>query len=225
LKRLAGRGVLTSIFHWGTVITSQSARLIDGWCNGNQVDIEREMMRLTLKIVLKVVLDSETEEVAEAWDTLVERMDWRTLPLIDDVLKKVAFGPIHRFNNARARFDSIIYRLIRTRRIAGIIGSDTLSMLLQVRDEVSGRALTDEEIRDDTVTTLFAGHEPTAHALTWTWYLLSQHPAEQAKLNAELDAVLHGRLPNVNDLEALRYTRMIFSEAMRLYPPLWIVSG
>jgi cytochrome P450 len=71
---------------------------------------------------------------------------------------------------------------------------------------------------------LMAGHETTAHALTWTWYLLSQHPHAEQKLHAELDTVLQGRMPRIDDLEALPYNRMVFSEAMRLYPPVWIVA-
>ena len=98
-------------------------------------------------------------------------------------------------------------------------------MLLQIRDEETGSpALTDEEIRDEVVTMLIAGHETTAHALTWTWYLLSQHPEAEEKMHAELDAVLRAQLPAVDDLDLLPYNRMVLSEAIRLYPPVWIVA-
>ena len=112
--------------------------------------------------------------------------------------------------------------MIRERRTGGTPINDLLCVLLRVRDEDS-TALTDEEVRDETLSMLIAGHETTAHALTWTWYLLSQHPKVEQKLHAELDAVIPGKLPRTDDLESLPYTRMVFSEAMRLYPPLWIV--
>ncbi|MFQ5934434.1 MAG: cytochrome P450, partial [Dehalococcoidia bacterium] len=100
-----------------------------------------------------------------------------------------------------------------------------LSMLVLARDEEGdGGGMTDQQIRDESMTLFLAGHETTANALTWTWYLLSQRPEVEAELWAELDGVLSGRLPGVNDLSNLSYTRMVFSEALRLYPPAWIIG-
>jgi cytochrome P450 len=249
LKRLLGSGLLTSqgnyhrhhkrilapTFHkelvrqWSSTIIRYCVRLRDSWCDGQEIDIEHEMQRLTLAIVLQgllsVDLEEHTNEIARAANTLVEMIHCRTLPVIDDLLDKIALGRIRQFNHARAQFDSIVYRMIGERRAAISHPQDLLSNLLQVRDEETGSsALTDDEIRDEIVTMLVAGYETTAHALTWTWYLLSQHPESEKKRCAELDAMLQGRLPAVEDLESLPYNRMVLSEAMRLYPPVWIVA-
>lgn len=249
LKRLVGTGLLTSqgdyhrrhkrmlapAFHKelvrqsGSTIVAQCVQLRDCWCEGQELDVEYEMLRLTLRIVLKALLsvnlEERTDEITRAANTLIEMIHCRTLPVIDDLLDKVALGRIRRFNDARDQFDAIVYRMIRERRETSSPAKDLLSALLQVRDEETGSgALTDAEIRDEVVTMLIAGHETTAHALTWTWYLLSQHPEAEDKLFAELDAVLQGRLPAAYDLESLPYNRMVFSEALRLYPPVWIVA-
>jgi cytochrome P450 len=92
--------------------------------------------------------------------------------------------------------------------------------LIAARDEQTGGGMTAQEVRDQVITIFLAGHETTAMAMTWTWFLLSQHPAEEAKLHAELDAVLGGRVPNHDDLSKLTYTRMVVEESMRIYPPV-----
>jgi cytochrome P450 len=249
LKRLLGTGLLTSqgdyhrrhkrllapAFHrelvrqWGSTIITQSVRLRNRWHDCQEVEVESEMLRLTLGIVLKALisaeLEEETEEIAAAANTLIQMMHCRTLPVVDDLLDKVALGRIRRFNDARDRFDAIVYRVIHGRRATSSPEVDLLSALLTVRDEATGSAgLTDQEIRDEVVTMLLAGHETTAHALTWTWYLLSQHPEVEQKLQGELEAVLQGRSPTIEDLDSLTYSRMLFSEVMRLYPPVWIVA-
>jgi cytochrome P450 len=249
LKRLLGGGLLTSqgdyhrrhkrmlapTFHkelvrqWSSTIIRYCVRLRDSWHDGQEIDIEYEMQRLTLAIVLQgllsVDLEEQTDEIARAANTLIEMIHCRTLPIIDDLLDKISLGRIRQFNNARAQFDAMVYGMIRERGRAPSPAPDLLSNLLQVRDEETGSsALTDEEIRDEVMTMLVAGHETSAHALTWTWYLLSQHPESGRKLLAELDVKLQGRLPAVEDLESMPYHRMVLSEAMRLYPPVWIVA-
>ena len=249
LKRLVGGGLLTGqgeyhrrrkrmlapAFHrelirqWSSTVVAHCVPLRDRWCEGEEVEVEYEMVRLSLGIVLQALLsvdlEEQTDEIARAMNTLIQMMHCRTLPVIDDLLDKVALGRIRRFNENRDRFDAIIYRMIDERRDTRSQAKDLLSALLEVRDEENGSVgLTDQEIRDEIVTMLVAGHETTAHALTWTWYLLSQHPEVEQKLHGELDAKLRGRLPVVDDLESLSYTRMVFTEAIRLYPPIWIVA-
>jgi cytochrome P450 len=130
---------------------------------------------------------------------------------------------------AKAVFYDTIDQLIAERRETAVNGQiedtgDLLSMLLLTQDE-TGRAMDDNQVRDEMVTFFAAGHETTSNALTWTWYLLSQHPEVEALLHEEVDRVLEGRLPALHDLAQLPYTEMVLKEAMRLYPPAWTLSA
>jgi cytochrome P450 len=114
--------------------------------------------------------------------------------------------------------------MIADHRRHGQDRGDLLSLLLAARDEDTGEAMSDKQVRDEALTLILAGHETTANALAWTWYLLSQNPEVEQKLHAELAAVLDGRAPTVADLPNLRYTSMVIDESMRLYPPAWSVG-
>jgi cytochrome P450 len=128
-------------------------------------------------------------------------------------------------HGARRRMEALIYRLIAERRADGTDRGDLLSMLIAARDaEGDGTGMTDKQLRDEVVTLLMAGHETTANALTWSWHLLSEHPEVEAELHAELDRVLGGRLPTVDDLPRLTYTRAVLAESMRLRPPAWTLE-
>jgi cytochrome P450 len=180
------------------------------------------MMRLTLQIVAKTLFDADVDddakEVGRALAALMElNSDFRKLILTPTWL------PTPR--NIRAavairRLDKIIFRFIAERRTSGKDAGDLLSMLLAARDE-DGSRMTDRQLRDEAITIFLAGHETTANALSWTWMLLSQNPAVETKLHAELDAVLAGRTPSLDDLPKLRYTGHVITESMRLYPPAW----
>jgi cytochrome P450 len=128
-----------------------------------------------------------------------------------------------RYFNLVAEIDRIVFRIIAERRAAPSDEGDLLSMLLQAQDE-DGSQMTDSQLRDEVMTLFLAGHETTALALSWSWYLLAQHPDKEQKFHAELDAVLQGRLPTVDDLPQLEYTEMIAKETMRLYPPAYAVG-
>jgi cytochrome P450 len=144
-----------------------------------------------------------------------------------EYLEKLPLPQTRRFERARSKLDSIIYRIVEERRRDTEDAGDLLSMLLRARDvEGDQSGMTDQQIRDEVMTLILAGHETTANALSWTWYLLAQHPEVENKLYAELDEVLERgqRLPTVEDLPRLRYTEMILSESMRLYPPAWVVG-
>src|SRR5260221_5402610 len=119
--------------------------------------------------------------------------------------------------------------MIAERRASTKDRGDLLSMLLLARDEESGDGsgggrMTDKQVRDEALTLFLAGHETTANALTWTWYLLSQNPECEARLHHEIDSVLAGRVPEMADLPQLLYTEMVFAESMRLYPPAWAIG-
>ncbi|MBA3403703.1 MAG: cytochrome P450, partial [Gemmatimonadaceae bacterium] len=142
-----------------------------------------------------------------------------------EYLEKLPIPAARRFNAARARLDTTIYRMIDDRRRTGGDRGDLLSMLLIATDsDGDGRGMNDAQLRDEALTIFLAGHETTANALTWTWYLLSQNPDAEARLHAELDEALSGRIPGFDDLAALPYTRMVLAESLRLYPPAWAIG-
>jgi cytochrome P450 len=130
-----------------------------------------------------------------------------------------------RFRKARKRLDAVVHRMIEQHRADGVDRGDLLSMLITSRDEEGddGR-MSDEQLRDEVLTIFLAGYETVANALAWTWLLLGQNPDAEAKLHAEIDSVLGGRLPTLEDLPQLRYAEMVLAESMRLYPPAWAMG-
>src|SRR5438105_12081085 len=139
------------------------------------------------------------------------------------VLMRLPLPKNREVDSARALLETTIDRMIEERRTSGAAGPDLLSLLLMAKEEgVAG--MTDHQVKGEAMTLLLAGHETTAVALTWTWYLLSQHQEVEAKLHAELDDVLGERLPTASDIARLRYTSMVLSESMCLYPPAWAIG-
>lgn len=247
-KRLLGEGLLTSegefhrrqrrlvqpAFHrqriasYAGIMTDYAARARGRWHDGETLDIAEEMMRLTLAIVGKTLFDADVEsqaqEVGEAMSVVMNLFNTLTIPFFE-LLEKLPLPQMQRFKKARGRLDRIIYRLIDERRRSGQDRGDLLSMLLLAQDEEGqSGGMTDVQVRDEALTIFLAGHETTANALTWTWYLLSQNPAAEARLHEELQAVLGSRAPTVEDFPRLRYTEMVLAESMRLFPPAWAIG-
>jgi cytochrome P450 len=244
-KVLLGEGLLTSegqqhlrqrrlvqpAFHrerlvgYAAAMSAGAVRWRDRWRAGSTLDISTEMPHLTLSIVAKTLfsadVESEASEIGEAMTTVLEMFRLLLMPFAE-YLEKLPLPHIRRFEKARARLDSTIYGLIRERRKSGVDTGDLLSMLLFAQDDESG--MTDEQVRDEALTLFLAGHETTANALTWTWYLLSQHPEIERRLHDEIDAVLGDRAPEFTDVPQLRYAEMILAEALRLYPPAWAIG-
>jgi cytochrome P450 len=136
------------------------------------------------------------------------------------LLEHLRLPALRRFHRALDRLDAVVYKIIKEHRAAGDQGS-LLSTLLAARDtEGDGTVMSDQQVRDELITIFLAGHETTANALTWAWYLLAQHPVVEAKLHAEIDSTLAGRPPTVSDLPRLPYTESVLRETMRLYPPV-----
>jgi cytochrome P450 len=204
---------------------------IDAWLkgwdareSGTAVDISREMTNLTLKVISRAMFSADADGMSDLMgETLkrgMEAMDFGLLdglPLIGPVLLKRKMANIHRIFS---RLDGAIFGLIDARtKTPRNAAPDLLDRLIAARDDETGGKMNNREVRDETVIIFIAGHETTAVAMTFVWYLLSQHPHAQAKLSAELDAVLGGRPPAYDDLAKLPYTRMVIEEAMRLYPP------
>ena len=248
IKKFLGEGLLTSegephlrqrrlmqpAFHhrriaaFAEIMTAHASRTSDGWHDGAQIDLAGEMMRLTLGIVGQTLFGAnvaaDATAVESALSTMMKSFPLMMLPFAD-FIEKLPLPAVRRMKAAHAELDAIIYRLIDGRRRSGEDTGDLLSMLIAAQDEEDGGAgMTDQQVRDEAMTIFLAGHETTANALNWTWYLLAGHPAVEARLHEELDQVLQGRLPTMADLPALRFTENIVRESMRLYPPAWMVG-
>jgi cytochrome P450 len=194
---------------------------------GRELDVSKEMMRLTLAIVGRTLFSSsveaEADEIGAALAQVFDLFELILLPF-SEWLEKLPLPSVRRFHRARARLDQTIYRLIAERRANPRDTGDLLSMLLLAQDEDGAGGLTDQQVRDEALTLFIAGHETTAVALTWTWYLLSQNPEAERKMREEIDSGVGGRLPSFEDLPKLRYTEHVFAESLRLYPPAWAIG-
>jgi cytochrome P450 len=245
-KNLLGEGLLTSekefhlrqrrlaqpAFHrariaiYAKAMIDYGEKMSSDWKDGEELDVSKEMMRLTLWIVGKTLfsadVEADAEEVGEVMTTLVEMFDLLLMPF-SEYLEMLPLPSSRKLKNARTKLDEIIYGFIRERRQSGEDKGDLLSMLLVATDE-DGSQMTDKQVRDECLTIFLAGHETTANALTWTWYLLSQNPEVEAKFHAEIDAVLGTGTAVPEDYPNLKYTEQIFAESMRLYPPAWTVG-
>ncbi len=213
---------------YAAIMTEHSARLREQWRDGETLDVAEAMMRLGLGIVGKTLFNTDVEAealaIGRAISDLLQYSARASLPLAELFLK-LPLSSVRRLRRAQEFLDTTIYRIIQERRADNADHGDLLSMLLLAQDEAAdGAGMTDKQVHDEALTLMLAGHETTAVALTWTWFLLSQHPEVETKLHEELHAVLSGRLPALDDLDHLTYTRMVLSEALRLYPPAWLMT-
>lgn len=216
---------------YAEMIVRHAAQTRASWEDGREFDVSREMRRLTLLIVCEALFGAdvrdEADGVDEAVSSVVNRFQLFPTPwsIARSVLRKLTLRAGRHGATTRDKLDAIIFRIIRERQHKGLEGDDLLTSLLAAKDEESGEvAMPDSQVRDEVITLFMAGHETTANALTWTWHLLSKHPEAEAKFHAEVDTVLAGRLPTAEDVPRLHYTEMVFTEAMRLYPPSWLLS-
>lgn len=206
----------------GSVIVDHTRRLIDAWRPGETLDVHQAMTRLTMQIITEALfgarVEREAEEVIAALHVFHEQ--YRAGLLLS---ARIPTPGNLRLKRAVRRLDGIIYRIIGERRADREETSDWLSLLLRAQDDTGGR-MTDRQLRDEVMTLFVAGHETLAASLSWTFYLLSEHPAVEAKLAAEIEAVLGGRTPTVADLPQLKYAERVVKESLRLYPPAWALS-
>lgn len=242
-KWLLGNGLLTSegaqhlqqrrlvqpAFHrqrvaaYAETMVAYAAQTRDQWHENAVIDMDQAMMRLTLDIVAKTLFDAEIgaegTAIGAAISTVMRHAPMRLLPFADQI-ERLPIPALQRVQQARAQLDTTIERLIAEHRAGGDRG-DVLSLLLAQQGDM---ALSDRQVRDETLTLFLAGHETTANALTWAWHLLAQHPDVQAALHHELTQVLGNRLPTGDDVAQLPYTRMVLAETLRLYPPAWAIG-
>jgi cytochrome P450 len=233
---LQQRRLIQPAFHreriesYANTMVAYAERMIATWRDGEERDIHRDMMHLTLEIVTKTLFNveiaGERDRIAVALNTLMQLSSGARM-LLPPLLRLTPTPGNLRYLQAARRLDDIVYALIRERRASGKVHGasgkiidDLLSTLLEARDE-TGASMPDKQLRDEVMTILLAGHETTAVSLSWTWYLLAQNPEVEQKLCAELRQVLNGRSPTPGDLPELRYTERVIKEAMRLYPPVW----
>lgn len=188
------------------------------------LDIHAEMMRLAMSIIGRTMLSVDVGDEANA----VSSAFTYALHFISDrssgtpsIPQSIPTPANRRFKQSLATIDQFVQAVLNERR-RGSAQDDLLGMMLRAHDDEIGTGMTAQQLRDEIITFFFAGHETTAQALSWTWYLLSQHPEAEQKLHAEVDRVLGGRLPTPDDVPNLPYTRMVFEEALRLYPPVYV---
>jgi cytochrome P450 len=241
-RRLVGNGLLTSegefwrrqrrlaqpafhrqqISNYGEEMVQRTQRMLTTWQPGETRDIHRDMMRLTLEIVVKTLFNADVsgdaDKVGQVLSQLVRPFaSQATLKWILD--NRLPTSAHRRFYRQAKEIDNIVYRIIDERRISRSDEGDLLSMLLQAYDEDDGSQMTDQQLRDEVMTLFLAGHETTALTLSWAWHLLAENPAAESKFHKEIDEVLGGRPPTVADMSSLKYIDMIAKESMRLYPP------
>jgi cytochrome P450 len=244
-RRLLGEGLLTSegefwrrqrrlaqpAFHrkrvaaYGEVMAAFAERSLGAWRDGQTIDVHEEMMHLTLEIVAKCLFDADvgarTTDVGKAMKVALE--DFSSQRRLLRIPKGIPTPHNIRFEMAARRLDGVAGAIIENRRKSEEDRGDLLSMLMLAEDD-SGERMTDKQLRDEVMTLFLAGHETTANALSWTFWLLSLNPEVEHELAEELARVLGGRPPTTSDLPALPYVECVLKESMRLYPPAWVVG-
>jgi cytochrome P450 len=244
-KGLFGNGLLTSegdfwlrqrrltqpAFHrervaaYGEIMIRHTLEMLEKWHDGDTRDAHREMMGVTLAIAAESLFHADVHglgpTIARSLDALTRFNS--TGQVLMPVIRSLPTPTRIRYLKAIKVLDGIVYRIIQERRSSARDEGDLLSLLLQVRDE-NGCGMDDRQLRDETITLLLAGHETTAVTLSWTWYLLTQHPAVQEKLVDEIQGVLRGAPPRAEDVIRLPYTESVIKESMRLYPPAWAIA-
>lgn len=212
---------------YGAVMVALAAEAGGSWRPGELRNVHEEMMALTLAIVAKLLfgadLAAEAQEIGYQISRLMEEFSGELALTSLTPLGRLPTWRTFRIRQSVRRLDRIVYRIIAARRNADDPGRDLLGLLLRARDEEGGR-MSDQQLRDEALTLLVAGHETVALALTYALYLLAANPDEQTNVSAELREVLGERQPEVGDLERLKQIEAVLLEAMRLYPPVWSVG-
>lgn len=192
---------------------------------GQMVNVSEEMLRLTLTVIAHAMfsadIHAQTGEFRTAFDDILKYLNAR---LLSPFQSGWAAPSQRRMQAAIHVLDTYIYGLMTERRRSGIEREDLLSRLLQARIPETGEPLSDQQIRDELMTLFFAGHETTAHSLSWMWYLLAKNPAVESHLLADLDTIFHGETPTNARLDEIPYAMQVFQETLRIYPPLWLFA-
>ena len=212
---------------YATAMVECTERMLATWRDGEERDIAADMLRLAMEIAGRTLLGidvtgrfSEMTRHLEAITGDFLNRFAAALPLPDWVPT-----PANRRLQATVRkLEALLQALIDERRASGQTGGDFLSLLMAARDEQDGRGISDKQIRDEVMTMFLAGHETTANALAWSWYLLAQNPAEQNRIRDEASRVIAGSAPSIAEVPQLVHTEHVLREAMRLYPPAYVIG-
>jgi cytochrome P450 len=252
LRELLGQGLLTAegdfwlkqrrtaqpAFHhqhiasFADTMGRVTGEMLDAWDRSPDptvpVDVADLMMNLTMRIVGLTLLSRDVSgnaaDVGQALNTILH-LTMSHITRIVDIPRSWPTKRNRTFKSARATLDGIVLQIIADRRQAGATAEkDLLTMLMAAKDPETGEGMSDAQLRDEVMTIFLAGHETTANALTWTWYLLSKHPGIARQMEEEVDRVLSGRVPTLADLGQLTYTKQVLEESMRLYPPAWMIA-
>jgi cytochrome P450 len=198
-------------------------RTVGAWENGQRIDAMHEMMSLALDVVGKTLFNSEIAEDKRGISGAIEAImnaDSLLLHPFAPLLMRLPLHRVRRFRAALKELDVIVYRIIAEHHESGG-GGDLLDMLMAARDEETGEPMSDKALRDEVLTLFLAGHETTANTMAWAWRLISEHPDVEHRFHEEVDSVLSGCPPTMEDFARLPYTRMIVNETLRLYPPAY----
>ncbi len=246
-KGLFGEGLLTSeeplhlkqrrlaqpAFHreklalYAEEMVAATLRLTTDWSDRSTRNAAHDMGVLALDIVSRTLFSTQTNEESErissALDEVVRTLNHLVTPW-GNLLLGLPTPLRRRYREALKTLDDIIYGFIAERRQHPVATHDLLAMLLEARDIETGETMPDLQLRDELMTMFVAGHDTTANALTWTLYLLAEHPEERGKVEAELDAALNGKTPTMEDVGNLPQLTAAFRESLRLFPPVWILG-
>jgi cytochrome P450 len=236
-KHRAQRRIAQPAFHrrrisaYAETIVAEATHLREQWPDGATIDVSQHMMALTLEIVSQtlfgVKLGREVHEISAAINQIMDLYHFLVVLPAAEALVNFPIPQMRRFRRARARLDVVVQRILENRLKSGDEHNDLLSMMLEGASVTNVTELTPElasSLRDQVITIFLAGYETVANAMTWTWYLLSQNPEAEARMHAEVDAVLAGRAASVEDVPQLKYTEMVLAESLRLYPPAWAMG-
>jgi cytochrome P450 len=245
-KMLLGEGMITSegavhraqrmaaqpAFHkqriaeYADVIVEEAARIRESWHAGEQRDIAAEMMHLTLNVVARTLfatdLREEVYELARAINRIMGLYNFLVMLPAAEWLVHVRPPGLAAFARARKRIDAVVYRMIDAHRKSGRDRGSLLDLMLAASSPNNEESR--HSLRDQVITIFLAGYETVANALAWTWYLLSQNPDCELRFQAEIDHVLNGRIPSVEDVPQLHYAENVLAESLRLYPPAWAMG-
>jgi cytochrome P450 len=218
-----------SIVRYAHITVEEAVRMLAGWTQGETRNIHSDMMNVTLLVVLRSLFGGElgerTRVIEQTLDVIMRGSSG--IHVVTGYLR-IPTPTRTRYLRAVRQLDAVVFELIsrgreKIKEDAGGAVKNLLTLLLLARDE-DGSMMTDQQLRDEVITLLLAGHETTALTLSWTWYLLAQHPAVEKRLHEELDTVLGGRLPTAGGLANLTYADKVIREALRLYPPAWRIG-